>query len=247
MLPRFRLAPVAGAVALLSPSILAAQVIDFESIPGQGTPLDNQPVSDQFEADFGVTFQLLENDGTPADPTIGPRIAGIGGPKTAFVGVSRNPDCDSIGPTTNDTPADLARSGCWILTDDGVHPGPRPFGLRVIYSSPVLQAGGELLDVDGGPESWRITAQDVNGDPIVHPDNPVDIAHGAYPGADDGGAAVFFFDLGTPIHFIELIYTGEASFGRGLAFDNFTPASLPTGAADRIESASWGKAKERFR
>jgi hypothetical protein len=223
-----------------------AQVIDFETVPGQGPPVDDQLISAEFEAAYGVTFVLLENDGTPADPSIGPRIAKIGGTKTAFVGPARNPTCDSIGSTTNDTAADLVRSGCWILTDDGVHPGPRPFGLRIAYTTPVLQAGGELLDVDGGPESWEITALDASEMPIAQPGNPVDIAYEAYPGADDGQAAVFFFDLGESIHFIDLIYTGEASFGRGLAFDNFTPASLPTGTGGDVEATSWGATKGRY-
>jgi hypothetical protein len=210
-------------------------VIDFEMIPGQGTPIDNQLISGEFEIEFGVTFQLLENDGTPADPSIGPRIAQVGGAKTAFVGPSMNPDCDATGATTNDTVLDLEHTGCWMLTDDGVHPGPRPFGLLIIYSDPVMQASGELLDVDNGPEGWRITALDVNQDPIVHPDNPFVIQF-PDPGTGDGETTIFAFDLGIPIHFIELIYIGEDSFGRGLAFDNFSPASLSTDAPSGPES-----------
>jgi hypothetical protein len=239
---------------LLTPGLLlalaipaGAQVIDFETIPGQGTPVDDQLISDQFEADYGVTFQLLENDGTPADPAIGPRIAKIGGVKTAFVGPNRDTDCDTIGSTTNDTVLDFDRSGCWILTDDGVHPGPRPFGLRVVYSTPVMQAGGELIDVDGGPEAWLISAFDATGTLVPHPANPVTIAYPGSPGADDGDFATFFFDLGQPISSIELIYNGEDSFGRGLAFDNFTPSSLPTGVGTEPVPASWGEVKASFR
>ncbi|MBZ0268971.1 hypothetical protein K8I85_12500, partial [bacterium] len=115
------------------------------------------------------------------------------------MGPAADTDCDGIGSTTNDTVTNFARSGCWLLTDDGVHPGPRPFGLLIEYTHPVLQAGGELIDVDGGPESWRITALDSLGVPIVHPGNPVEIAYLAYPGADDGDFAQFGFDLGQPI------------------------------------------------
>jgi hypothetical protein len=238
-----RNATIAILASLLISGPALAQVIDFESIPGQGIPIDNQLISNQFESGFGVTFVLLENDGTVADPSIGPRIAGVGGPKTAFVGPTRNPDCDQSGATTNDTPADLVRSGCWILTDDGVHPGPRPFGLRVVYSNPVLLAGGELLDVDGGPEGWQITALDENLLPIAHANNPVDIVFPGTPGTGDGLASVFSFDLEAPIHYIELIYTGEDSFGRGLAFDNFSPASLPT----QTHAQTWGEVKVRYR
>jgi len=223
-----------------------AQTVDFETIPGQGAPVDNQLISDEFEAEYGVTFYLLESDGTPADPSIGPRIAEVGGDKTAFVGPAGDTDCDSIGTTTNDTVLDFERSGCWLLTDDGEHPGPRPFGLLIEYSTPVLQAGGELVDVDGGPEAWEITALDSLGMPIVHPTNPIEIEYAAYPGADDGEFALFGFDLGEPIHSITLMYTGEASFGRGLAFDNFTPASLPTTVPEPSEAVGWGRLKARF-
>ena len=216
-------------ITVLSSFVAHADVIDFESVPGQPNPIEGQLISAEFEAASGVTFVLLENDGMPADPSIGPRLAEVGGTKTAFVGPSSDPDCDGIGATTNDTVLDLARSGCWMLTDDGVHPGPRPFGLLIVYTEPVLQASGELLDVDNGPEAWRITALDSDGAPIDHPQNPFLIQF-PDPGTGDGVATVFAFDLGAPIHFIELIYTGEDSFGRGLAFDNFSPASLSSDA-----------------
>jgi hypothetical protein len=214
--------------------VFGQDIIDFETVPGMGTPTDGMVIHNQYAADYGVIFELRELNGDPVDPMVGPTIAQVGSPKTAFVGFpSQDTPCDgNPGATTDDVTLLPGHTGCFLLTDDDTHPGPRPFSLRIIYTTPVLQAGAELVDVDGGPEAWRIEALDENEVLIPHAGNPIDVVYPTTPGTGDGTVYQWSFDFsdtGDEIHYIDLIYTGNDDFGRGLAFDNFSPATLPTG------------------
>ncbi|MCA9753130.1 MAG: NHL repeat-containing protein, partial [Gemmatimonadetes bacterium] len=211
---------VAVLVALAGPA--GAQVIDFETLP-DGTPtVDLEPISTQYDS-LGVSFSLRDASGA----LIGfPRIAKAGAPQTAFEG------CSDV-----DTPLPNLGLGSTFLTDDtslGVSGD-----LRIDYATPVAQASGSVLDIDcrvnGLPpcEQWTITAYDSTGieldsrvlDAPNGPGNPACLSPGAGPG--DAMAFGWSFDLGSPvIRSIVLRYTGEAT-GVGLAFDNFSVASLP--------------------
>ncbi|PCI09809.1 hypothetical protein COB72_05475 [bacterium] len=200
-------------------SCASGQAIDFETLPSGASTTDQQLISDEYEADFGVRFDLV-------DPvtlvSIGsPQIAKVGAPQTAFVG------CGA------DTPLDGQGVGTSFLTDDNSISN-QAGTLLLTYTDPVAQAAGVILDVDGrntgALEEWTIEALDATMSII---DSVVLVAPGGMSecgganGFGDGRAAGFLFNhASADIHFIVLRYTGNAS-SIGLAFDNFTPTTIP--------------------
>ncbi len=197
-----------------------AQSIDFETLPDGSPIIDEQFISDEFEADFGVRFDLVD-PGT-LSPIGSPQIAQVGAPQTAFNG---------CGP---DTPLDDQQVGSFFLTDDTTISNIAGT-LLLTYSSPVAQSAGVVLDVDrraGGTfEEWTIEAlasdmSVLETRVITAPVGPDTCSNAQGPG--DATAIGFVFDrANADIHFIVLRYTGTAASGIGLAFDNFSPTTIP--------------------
>ncbi len=176
-----------------------AQTIDFESIPG-AAPVDGLSISNQFAEMSGVVFSLANGSN--------PVLAQVGPPRTAFQGFNLGPD----------QPAPGTNVGQFFLTDDGIV-GPPPSTLLIDYLEPVAAASGVILDIDG-TEEWTIEAFDgadnVLATVVLGPDSTL-----------DGSATLWTFDEDAPvIEQISLRYTGTQTIV-GLAFDNFSPSSLP--------------------
>ena len=199
-----------GALAWIAPCCpAAADVIDFETIPGD-VPSEGLAITTQFQASYGVTF-ALESGGTPM-------LAQVGAPATAFMG----PPSDS----GHDTPAADQGVGQFFLTDDQSVGGP-PSALIIGYDTPVSAASGVIIDIDGdstgqpvsGDEAWTIQARD-DMDAVL---DTVVLTAGD-PGTGDGLAVPWSFNLGSDtIYSIRLSYTGTKTSAVGLAFDNFSP------------------------
>jgi len=205
------------------PASSPSQVIDFETLPGGGSTVDQQTISTEY-ASLGVTFTLLDH--TTGLPIGFPRIAKAGAPLTAFEGCA-----------APDTPYPYLGLGQSVLTD-GTGLGVEG-DLLIEYSTPVAAASGLILDIDcrvsGGPpcEQWTITAFDTNGavlDSLVldgppGAENPGCASPHAGPG--DSEAFGWSFGVGTPtIKSIIIRHTGAAT-NVGLAFDNFALSSEP--------------------
>ena len=175
-----------------------ADIITFESIPG-GTPTEGMSISNQFQAEFGVSFSF--QDGSA------PVLAQVGGPATAFRGFNFQAD----------TPAPGVDAGSFFLTDDGFINAP-PSPLIISYSVAVSAASGIILDIDHN-EAWQVQAFDANNNLLetinLGPNNQL-----------DGSATAWEFDRALDdIQQIQLAYTGETGVNVGLAFDNFSPSS----------------------
>lgn len=176
-----------------------AQTIDFESIPG-AAPADGLSISNQFAETSGVIFSLANGSN--------PVLAQVGPPQTAFQGFGFAPD----------QPAPGTNVGQFFLTDDGVV-GPPPSTLLIDYLEPVAAASGVILDIDG-TEEWTLEAFDGAGNVLAT------VVLGQ-DGTLDGSATLWAFDEGVAvIEQISLRYTGIQNIV-GLAFDNFSPSSLP--------------------
>jgi hypothetical protein len=203
----------------------AGGLIDFETLP-DGTPTtDQQEIGLEYAA-MGVTFTLIDAAGDPAGT---PNIAKVGSPLTAFE------SCNG-----DDTPLPGQGLGNSFLTDDTSvgHSGD----LLITYASPVAQVAGVILDIDcrdctnegtcGDCEQWTIEARDA-GDNVIDtfvidgPVGPPSPPCFDTTGPGDAVASGWFFDHATAdIASVVIRYTGTAT-GVGLAFDNFTPASIP--------------------
>jgi hypothetical protein len=191
---------------------LGAQTINFESVPGLPFPIDQMIISNQYEANFGVSFRF--EDGSY------PQLAKRGAPRTAFK-----------GPNNGDDNANLDQGcGNFFLTDDGlVELAPPP--LIITYSAPVSAASGVIIDIDaspsdGGNERWLLEARGINN--ILLDTNLLRVTSF---NTGSGLATPWKFKRATAeIYSIRIIYNGAKTNAIGLAFDNFSPA-LPIAPA----------------
>ncbi len=202
-----------GLFVMVAAVAAQAQTIDFETFPDGSPVTEGMLLTNQY-ADWGVTFELIAGGD-------GPRIAGVGGAQTAFQGVNSNrPECGVNSNTRADMPAPGVDVGCLFLTDDNIH-DQSAFALRVNYLTPVYQASGELLDIDA-TELWEIRALDAGNNLLA----VINLDENS-PGAGDGLATAWSFNLTDPIHTIELHPSFVNPHQYGLAFDNFSPSSIP--------------------
>ena len=184
------------------PTPPASGVIDFESIPGLGAPVDRLEINNQFRASHGIVFRL--EDGSF------PEIALVGAPRTAFAGPPSN--------SGNDNPVDSPDQGIGasFLTDDGILGSFNPPPLLVEYDPPTSEASGVILDTDSD-ESFAIEARDALGSVL----QTVTIQAGD-AGTGDGLATLWSIQRAdADIYSIRFVGTRTASGGFGLGFDLF--------------------------
>lgn len=179
-----------------------AATIDFESVPGIGTPTEGLLISNQYLASAGVSF-ALEGGGSP-------RMAKVGAPRTAFEGFGG----------ASDTPAPGQGIGDFFLTDNGTLSGLISPALLVQYATPTAAASGVLLDIDFD-ETWTIQARDGTNS-IVE----TIIINAGDPGTGEGLATVWSFNHTlADISSIRFKGTRTAGGAFGLGFDNFSPSA----------------------
>jgi len=194
------------------------QTIDFETLPDGSPTTDGLLIHEQYDvAPYWIRFELIG-----ADSSVGPRIARVGPPQTAFYGPPVYSACQAES-SVEDKPAAEQGVGCFFLTDDNAGPNS-PLGLRVLYGTGVRQASGVILDIDAASTCWeRWNVRALAADSTVI--DQVTLTAGD-PGTGDGVASLWTFDVDEDIWVIEVTYSGTCTEA-GLAFDNFSPASLP--------------------
>lgn len=169
--------------------------IDFESFPDGTVPFDGMIISDQFQAEFGLTFSL-ENGQLP-------RLAQVGAPTTAFQ--------STLG---SDTPLPNQEIGEYFLTDDGQLSGTFSPPIILTFQFPIDSFAGCILDMDGG-ESFIIHARDEFDEIIL-----ADTIYDGDIGTGDGLATCWGFNLdGCEGSVYSIRYQGTRplpSFGMGM-------------------------------
>lgn len=202
-----------GLFLLAVTSVAFAQTITFESVPGVPAALDGMIISNQFAADYGVSFSF--------EGGCFPQLAKVGPPMTAFQGPKQS----------DDTLAENQGCGSFFLTDDGIV-GEAPAPLIISYAHPVAAASGVIIDVDfsadnGGRERWVLEARGTNNALLT---NTILVPNSFNAGS--GLATPWRFSrTNADISFIRIVYSGAKTNGIGLAFDNFSPA-LPLAPAN---------------
>lgn len=213
-----------GLVWMLVPAVAMGQALDFETLPGGGTPVDDQPlprstpyVVDGIEvrigfdasgdgfADTDALFEAVGDDGT---------------------------DGYNVCFQENDT----ARSGLdaqlgsfflrWVDPVQSLAALPPP--LVIDYNLPVQAFSGEIWDLDSFTtfERWHIVAYNGAGDVVADLTSPV-TEPGCSGNTFDGEPWIFSV-AAVDIRKIIITFDGDAS-SVGLAFNNFLSNSFLPG------------------
>ena len=192
---------LAIAILLFSTNVAISQnlgclMIDFEEIDNDSL-FEGKVISDQFSAQFGLTFEL-EGGGSPV-------LAQVGNPLTAFSGFG------GAGDTPD--PADAAEIGDYFLTDDG-NWLDTAVPIILNFTTPIDSFAGCILDMDGG-EIFYIEAYDQSGGIILQ-----DSIMAGEPNTGDGISTCWGFNLmGCEGTVYQIKFSGfrpGGSFGMGL-------------------------------
>lgn len=202
------------------------------------TPLNNEPITDQFSALYGVEFSIVDPftmetmDALPLLTQVGPN----------FDGTYPNHD-DGFLSQINDT-FDEARPGFedelgeWFLrTKSPIDANPGSL-LMTMTDGPVHFVTGQIWDIDGdlaesagvaiGTEQWRVVALDEEGAEIDAIISPV----GDSPDPDvnpyESAPWTWAFDHAeSDIFAVRIDFIGTREAGAGLGFDNFSTVPTP--------------------
>ena len=188
-----------------------AVLLDFETISGS-TPVEGMTISNQFAAQFGISFRLA-NGGFPA-------IARKGAPQSSF-------NVSNVSPTLYDqlSPVDPRANdfGNFFLNDDCVPTGSQ--AIIMDFSSPVSRVSGFVLDVDGG-DIVTITAYSDGGTNVV---SQLVITKDT-PEAGEGLSTPWSIVRGTPD--IRTVRLTGGSYGYDNILTSFTPPSAQAAMLD---------------
>jgi hypothetical protein len=202
----------------------AAAVIDFETTPGGGTPVDNALLSAPYGIVGGGTVAFffdvngniaydLGTDALPAMEAYGPDgLGGLDGFANGLTGVNDTANGGLAGQLGN-----------FFLRQP--QPGSPPPPLIVDYNTAQIISGlsGEIWDIDGGAntEQWLVEALDGSNNLLASQLSPL-----GNSAALDGLPWVFSFS-GLPAGFdkARITFVGTKTTGLGLAFNNFDPTA----------------------
>ncbi len=210
---------------LLLSTFSQAAVIDFEMVPG-GTPSDKLAISTQYLSTYGVRFGLDTNGDRYIDSGQTPflEMAGAADTGNGFLN-------DQVGTYDMTAPGRERNLGNYFLRlgTGGLEQAPAPV-LLIGYAAPVSAASAQIWDIDGhanGNEQWLVSALDINRNVIDTRLSPLGVNHG--PNSLDGLPWRWIFNHGTTtdIYGISIEFVGTKTSGIGLAFDNFSPATVP--------------------
>lgn len=200
-------------VCLMYTSTMAcADLVDFENAAAYGG--DDAFVSSEYFEQYGLkvsaragssasdateallTFEAAGQDGTDAFWT------GGGGRDEAFSG-----DLGNF----------LLKAGSGNLS----YGKSEYFNMSIAYETATQAASGEVWDIDG-PEQYRVTALDANGNELASVTSPT--------GGLDGEPWTWSFDVGAEnIAQIDVEFIGASTL-RGFAFDNFNSTQANSNA-----------------
>jgi hypothetical protein len=193
----------------------ATGLIDFETVLSSA-PVDQLPISTQYQSQFGVIFGLSDGT-TPFIEAVGSADVGNG-----FFN-------DNLGTFDVAAPgfANQLKNFYLRIGTTSLASAPVP-KLIITYTAPVAAASAEIWDIDAqgpGTEQWLVETFDSSGNVNDFVFSPIGTNNG--PTSLDGKPWAWSFSHGSSdIYSIQLSFTGTKTNGIGLAFDNFSPSSV---------------------
>ena len=225
-------------IATTLPSV--ANVIDFETTPGGGSPVDDAVLNTPYNITGGGTvFFYFDNNlnntydaGTDSLPNF--EAAGQDG-------------TDGFASTywgINDTayPGYAAELGNFFLRQPVPGTVPPPFIVEYNTSQTITALSGEIWDIDGssllGTEQWLVNVLDSANNVLASELSPL----GNSSALDSKPWVFSFTGLPLGVEKVSLTFVGSKTQGLGLAFNNFSPTTAavpePSSALLAILAAS---------
>jgi hypothetical protein len=214
-----------GILALFFCARAQGQLIDFETTPSGGVPVDNAFLTTPYNLSGGGTvaffFDLNGNNAFDAGVDEQPvfEIIGNADPQPGFANsITGIPDTASgtFGP----------QLGNYFLRQ--LQPGapPAPFIVDYNTAATIGALHGEVWDIDGGPgntEQWLVEILTSSNAVLTSQISPLGIDLSM-----DGEPWDFMFSgLPSGADKVRITFTGSKTSGVGLAFNNFDPFNVP--------------------
>lgn len=222
-----------------------AQLIDFETTPSGGVPVDNADLSTPYNLLGGGTvsfyFDLNGNNvfdtGVDEFPVF--EIIGNSDPQPGFANShTGTPDTatGTFGP----------QLGNFFLRQRQPGGAPPPFIVDYNTAATIGALHGEIWDIDGTPgdtEQWLVEILDSSGSVLTSQVSPLGIS----PALDGLPWDFTFSGLPSGVDKVRITFTGSKTSGIGLAFNNFDPFNVPepTTGALCLFAAAAGCARRR--
>ncbi len=210
-----------------------ANVIDFETTPGGGTPVDDAVLNTPYNITGGGTVFFYFDDnlnntydaGTDSLPLFeAAGQDGTDGFASSYWGI-------------NDTayPGYAADLGNFFLRQPVSGTVPPPFIVDYNTSQTITALSGEIWDIDGGgllgTEQWLVDVLDSSNNVLASELSPL----GNSTALDSKPWTFSFTGLPLGVEQVRLTFVGTKTHGLGLAFNNFSPTTVvvpePTGFA----------------
>jgi hypothetical protein len=209
----------------VNPPVVCSQVITFEQTPGGTLPVDNSFLNAPYSISGGtVSFYFDVNGNNAFDSGVDQATVfeatgqdGSDAFLTAFYSTADTP-----------YPAVASQLGDYFLRH--LQPGPPPPPLIVDYntSTPISALSGEIWDIDGsvaGTEQWQVDVLDSAGAILATQSSP--IGTGALLPLDGQPWTFSFSGLPSGVDKVRLTFIGTKLDNAGLAFNNFSPFTVP--------------------
>lgn len=210
------------ALSVLLPLSASAQLIDFETDPAGGLPVDDSPLATPYNLTGGGTVEFFfdANSNNIRDAgDFNPLFEAAGQDGTdGFVNSATGVNDDAANPFD-------AQLGNFFLRQPVNGTVPPPF--IIDYNTPltITDLGGEIWDIDGstalGTEQWLVEVLSATNVTLASQLSPLGVDN-----TMDAMPWVFGFSgLPSGVDKVRITFVGSKTMGLGLAFNNFTPVT----------------------
>jgi hypothetical protein len=183
---------------LLTSSAYAANIVDFESIPG-ASPSKGMEISTQYQNTNGITFSSSNRKIILVKVGEKPPLSFVSRYNSSGIKTSKENQPNRAAPNS--------KVGQFMLWTRG--------RLTITYTNPVAKAYGDIIDIDYS-EKYTVIARNINGKEVSRK-----VFNKNSSGAGDGIATRWSFDLPkSTIKTVQILKRGG-----GFAFDNFSSST----------------------
>jgi hypothetical protein len=200
-----------------------ASVVDFESTPGGGAPIDDAVLNTPYNITGGGTVEFYFDNNLN-------NIFDSGSDVLPLFEAAGQDGSDGFASTfwgTNDTPYPgfATQLGAFFLRQPVNGTVPPPFIIHYNTAQTITALSGEIWDIDGGvagTERWQVDVLDGAHNVLASQLSPI----GNSSALDSKPWMFAFTGLPLGVEDVRLTFVGTKTQGLGLAFNNFSPTTV---------------------